>query len=73
MHPIRMGGMRDNSYEQNGTQLVSQHELATILGCNHRTISNLLKRRKIPVIKVGTLNRFQPDRVIEALAGGSND
>ena len=51
--------------------MIDQRELADLLGCNPRTISNLIRRRKIPVVKVGTLNRFQPDRVIEALAEAS--
>jgi excisionase family DNA binding protein len=60
--------MKNNINELSGTHLIDQRELADLLGCNHRTISNLLRRRKIPVIKIGTLNRFQPIRVIEALA-----
>jgi excisionase family DNA binding protein len=57
--------------EPSGTHLINQRELADLLGCNPRTISNLLRRRKIPVVKVGTLNRFQPERVIEALSEAS--
>ena len=63
--------MENNINESSGTHLIDQRELADLLGCNPRTISNLIRRRKIPVVKVGTLNRFQPDRVIEALAGGA--
>ena len=63
--------MKNNINETSGTHLINQRELADLLGCNPRTISNLLRRRKIPVVKVGTLNRFQPDRVIEALSEAS--
>ena len=64
--------MENNINEPSGTHLIDQRELADLLGCNHRTVSNLLRRQKIPVIKVGTLNRFQPIRVIEALAEASS-
>ena len=48
-------------------QLVNQHRMAELLECTPRTIHNLHKRGKIPVVKVGRLVRFQPDRVIAAL------
>ena len=60
--------MKNNIVETTGTRLLDQRELARLLGCNPRTISNLLRRRRIPVIKVGSLNRFQLDRVVAALA-----
>jgi len=60
--------MENHIVETTGTRLIDQRELARLLGCNPRTISNLLRRRRIPVIKVGSLNRFQPDRVVAALA-----
>ena len=63
--------MNSNTLEKSGTLLIDQRELADLLGCNPRTISNLLRRRKIPVVKVGALNRFQPERVIEALSEAS--
>ena len=62
--------MSNNSIEQN-SQLVSQIEIARILGCTTRTISNLIRRRKIPVIKVGNRNKFQPDAVLKTLARAS--
>tara|TARA_Y100000588_G_scaffold238411_1_gene252118 strand:+ start:2020 stop:2247 length:228 start_codon:yes stop_codon:yes gene_type:complete len=62
--------MSNNSIEQN-IQLVSQIEIARILGCTTRTISNLIRHRKIPVIKVGNRNKFQPDVVLETLARAS--
>ena len=48
-------------------RLMNTHELAAYLGVTSRTIANLLKRRKIPVIRVGSLNRYQLDPVIAAL------
>jgi len=59
--------MFNNDTEQTTNQLVSQTEIAKILGCTPRTISNLIRRRKIPVIKVGNRNRFQPDAVLKTL------
>lgn len=60
--------MSNNAPEYKNNQLVSQTEIAKILGCTPRTISNLIRRRKIPVIKVGSRNRFQPDAVLDTLA-----
>jgi excisionase family DNA binding protein len=57
--------------EPTTTQLVNQTTLAKIIDCSPRTIANLTSRKAIPFIKVGRLIRFQPDRVIEALAGGA--
>ena len=42
-------------------------ELAVFLRVTPRTIGNLLKRKSIPVLKVGSVNRYQADRVVEAL------
>ena len=47
-------------------------ELASYLRVTTRTIANLLKRRKIPVIRVGSINRYQVDRVVAALTEGSH-
>ena len=57
-------------------RLMTTRELASFLGVTSRTIANLIKRRRIPVIRVGSLNRYRPDRVVAALtqqpAGHSN-
>ena len=50
--------------------LMTTKELASYLRVTTRTIANLLKRRKIPVIRVGSINRYQVDKVIEALTEG---
>mgnify|MGYP003978192543 CR=1 FL=1 len=63
--------MSNNTPEQPSNQLVSQTEIAKILGCTPRTISNLIRRREIPVIKVGNRNRFLPDSVLRALSAAS--
>ena len=47
--------------------LMTTMELASYLRVTTRTIANLLKRRKIPVIRVGSINRYQVDRVVAAL------
>ena len=61
-------GMSNNAFGLTGNRLVNQSEIARMLGCTPRTVSNLIRRRKIPVIKVGALNRFQPEKVVEALS-----
>ena len=47
--------------------LMTTKELAAYLRVTTRTIANLLKHRKIPVIRVGSINRYQVDRVVAAL------
>ena len=51
--------------------LMTTKELASYLRVTTRTIANLLKRRKIPVIRVGSINRYQVDRVVAALTEGA--
>ena len=51
----------------NDGKLVSTEELADLLGVTTRTIANLIKARKIPVVKVGNRNRFNPTRVVKTL------
>jgi excisionase family DNA binding protein len=65
--------MQNNQEQQTnvGASLVDTHELAGILGVTKRTVQNLIKRRQIPRIRVGNRNRFQPDRVVAALAEGT--
>jgi excisionase family DNA binding protein len=53
--------------ETAAARLMTTRELAAYLGVTSRTIANLIKRRAIPVIRVGSLNRYRPDRVIAAL------
>ena len=51
--------------------LVDTHELARILRVTPRTIPNLIRRHQIPRVRIGNRNRFEPERVIEALAEAS--
>lgn len=48
-------------------ELVTQSQMAAVLGCTPRTIANLVARGKIPSIKIGRLRRYQPHLVIAAL------
>lgn len=48
-------------------KLINTNELAHFLNVTTRTIGNLVKKKKIPLIKVGTLNRFDLQRVLDAL------
>ena len=47
--------------------LVDTNELAALLCVTPRTIVNMLQKRKIPGLKVGSLNRFNVQRVLESL------
>ena len=53
--------------EERVDQLANTHELAQILNVTTRTIGNLVQKRRIPVLKVGSLNRFNVQRVLESL------
>ena len=65
-------GMSNNALGLTGNRLVNQSEIARMLGCTPRTVGNLTRRGKIPVIRVGRLVRFQPHLVIEALSEGKH-
>ena len=54
---------------------VPAEDLAGMLGCSKRHIRSLDRRHIIPRIKLGSLVRYEPDRVIEALrkAPGSRE
>jgi excisionase family DNA binding protein len=53
--------------EERVDQLANTNELAQILNVTTRTIGNLVQKRRIPVLKVGSLNRFNVQRVLESL------
>ena len=57
----------DELITQNDGKLVSTEKLADLLGVTTRTVANLIKARKIPVVKVGNRNRFNPTRVVKTL------
>ena len=53
--------------EERVDRLVNTNELAQVLNVTTRTIGNLVQKRRIPVLKVGSLNRFNVQRVLESL------
>ena len=53
--------------EERVDQLANTNELAQILNVTTRTIGNLVQKRRIPVLKVDSLNRFNVQRVLESL------
>ena len=53
--------------EERVDQLANTNELAQVLNVTTRTIGNLVQKRRIPVLKVGSLNRFNVNRVLETL------
>lgn len=56
----------DNSNLQPGA-LLNRNQIAKFLGVSPRTISNMVRQRRIPVIKFGGSVRFDPVRVRKAL------
>ena len=56
----------DNSNLQPGA-LLNRNQIAKFLGVSPRTISNMVRQRRIPVIKFGGTVRFDPVRVRKAL------
>lgn len=51
-------------------QLQRYSGMARILDCTERHLANLVKQKKVPVIRMGTSVRFDPGAVIQALAEG---
>jgi len=56
----------DNSNLQPGA-LLNRNQIAKFLGVSPRTVSNMVRQRRIPVIKFGGTVRFDPVRVRKAL------
>ena len=48
-------------------RLMTTKELAAYLRVTTRTVAKLLKAGAIPVVRVGSLNRYQLDKVLEKL------
>jgi len=48
-------------------RLLTTKELAAYLRVTTRTVARLLKDGAIPVVRVGALNRYQLDKVLEKL------
>ena len=66
---VSWASMNERNADTNSSsgKLMTTKELAGFLRVTPRTIGNLLKRKSIPVLKVGSVNRYQVDRVVEAL------
>jgi excisionase family DNA binding protein len=47
--------------------LFNRREIADYIGVSERTISNMMRQRRIPVIKIGKTVRFDPLKVRKAL------
>ena len=47
--------------------LFNRREIADYIGVSERTISNMMRQRRIPVIKIGKSVRFDPTKVRKAL------
>ena len=47
--------------------LFNRGEIADYIGVSERTISNMMRQRRIPVIKIGKTVRFDPLKVRKAL------
>ena len=55
-----------NANQQPGA-LLNRDQIAKLIGVSPRTISNMVRQRRIPVIKFGGTVRFDPIRVRKAL------
>ncbi|MBT3636019.1 MAG: helix-turn-helix domain-containing protein [Opitutae bacterium] len=47
--------------------MLNRKQIAKFIGVSERTISNMVRQRRIPVIKFGRSVRFDPVRVRKAL------
>ena len=47
--------------------LFNRREIADYIGVSERTVSNMMRQRRIPVIKIGKSVRFDPSKVRKAL------
>ena len=47
--------------------LLNRKQIADYIGVSERTISNMMRKRIIPVIKIGKSVRFDPSKVRKAL------
>ena len=55
----------DKLLTKNG--LFTRKQIAYYIGVSERTISNMMRKRLIPVIKIGKSVRFDPSKVRRAL------
>jgi excisionase family DNA binding protein len=47
--------------------LFNRKQIADYIGVSERTVSNMMRQRRIPVIKIGKSVRFDPSKVRKAL------
>ena len=57
--------MSQYMFTQSG--LFTRKQIADYIGVSERTISNMMRQRRIPVIKIGKSVRFDPSKVRKAL------
>ena len=57
--------MSQYMFTQSG--LFTRKQIADYIGVSERTISNMMRQRRIPVIKIGKSVRFDPTKVRKAL------
>ena len=57
--------MSHNMFTQSG--LFNRKQIAHYIGVSERTISNMMRKRLIPIIKIGKTVRFDPPKVKAAL------
>lgn len=48
--------------------LVDRHELADLLGVSVPTIERMQRARRIPVVRIGRLVKYNPEAVMRALS-----
>jgi excisionase family DNA binding protein len=63
--------MKQNKYlsskELTQIGLFTRKQIADYIGVSERTVSNMMRQRRIPVIKIGKTVRFDPLKVRKAL------
>jgi excisionase family DNA binding protein len=63
--------MKQNKYlsskELTQSGLFTRKQIADYIGVSERTVSNMMRQRRIPVIKIGKTVRFDPLKVRKAL------
>ena len=62
-----MKELSDNKLENIQPGYLNRQQIAKFLGVSVRTISNMIRQRRIPFIKFGGTVRFDPVKVRKAL------
>lgn len=53
--------------ESIGSRLFNTTEISDLIGVSKRTISNMIRDKRIPYLKIGKTVRFDPAKVLESL------